>query len=129
MAAMSGHTPSDAYYLAAGSLITSCGWMDCILYALTRRVLVHNEPPAAAKRISHSGLNTQSQLYSASVRGVAAGDSIESMINGGMRLGEIKAEQTVEVTFSRLDDALLESGPDSGEGSRTAISSHGSESS
>src|ERR1700709_1409581 len=40
MAAMAGHDPPLWYYCFAGSLITSCGWLDTLLYTLTRRVFI-----------------------------------------------------------------------------------------
>ncbi|KAL5119522.1 hypothetical protein ACEQ8H_002587 [Pleosporales sp. CAS-2024a] len=43
MVAMAGHTPPNAFFLVAGALLTSCGWVDALLYTLTRRVLVNNE--------------------------------------------------------------------------------------
>ncbi|OCK83792.1 family A G protein-coupled receptor-like protein [Lepidopterella palustris CBS 459.81] len=43
MAAMTGTVLPDVYYCIAGSLLTSCGWLDAALYTLTRRVLVSNE--------------------------------------------------------------------------------------
>ena len=43
MAAMAGITLPDTYYCVAGSLITSCGWLDALLYTLTRRVIISTE--------------------------------------------------------------------------------------
>ncbi|KAH4005648.1 hypothetical protein HBH70_001620 [Parastagonospora nodorum] len=43
MVAMGGETLPDTFFVVAGSLLTSCGWVDAVLYALTRRVLVNNE--------------------------------------------------------------------------------------
>lgn len=43
MAAMSSDTLPEAYYLFAGALFTSAGWVDTVLYALTRRTLLFNE--------------------------------------------------------------------------------------
>lgn len=40
MVAMTGTPMPDAFFCIAGSLLTSCGWIDALLYALTRRVLV-----------------------------------------------------------------------------------------
>lgn len=43
MAAMTGVTLPDTYYCIAGSLMTSCGWLDALLYTLTRRALISTE--------------------------------------------------------------------------------------
>lgn len=55
MAAMTGMTISYWYYCLAGAAIASCGWLDVILYACTRRVLVFSDNPP---RIDDLGLNT-----------------------------------------------------------------------
>lgn len=57
MAAMTGVTLPDTYYCVAGSLITSCGWLDALLYTLTRRVLISTElmnKPNSRSTNSHS---------------------------------------------------------------------------
>lgn len=43
MVAMTGQAMPDTFFVVAGCLLTSCGWIDALLYALTRRVLVNNE--------------------------------------------------------------------------------------
>lgn len=43
MVAMGGKTLPDSFFIVAGALLTSCGWVDALLYTLTRRVLVNNE--------------------------------------------------------------------------------------
>lgn len=43
MATMTGRNLPIIYYCVAGSMMTSCGWVDALLYTLTRRVLVSNE--------------------------------------------------------------------------------------
>ena len=40
MVAMAGVKMPDVFFCIAGSLITSCGWIDALLYTLTRRVFV-----------------------------------------------------------------------------------------
>ena len=57
MAAMTGITLPDTYYCVAGSLMTSCGWLDALLYTLTRRVLISTElmnKPNSRSTNSHS---------------------------------------------------------------------------
>jgi hypothetical protein len=43
MVAMTGQPMPDLFYIIAGSLLTSCGWIDALLYTLTRRVLVSGD--------------------------------------------------------------------------------------
>tara|TARA_R110002003_G_scaffold288_4_gene18350 strand:+ start:16378 stop:17724 length:1347 start_codon:yes stop_codon:yes gene_type:complete len=43
MVAMTGKSLPDVFYIVAGCLLTSCGWIDALLYTLTRRVLVNND--------------------------------------------------------------------------------------
>ena len=43
MIAMTGHPMPDYFYVIAGCLLTSCGWIDALLYTLTRRVLVSGD--------------------------------------------------------------------------------------
>lgn len=55
MAAMTGNTIPYWYYCCAGASITSCGWLDVILYAFTRRAIVFSDAPSA---IDECGLET-----------------------------------------------------------------------
>jgi hypothetical protein len=43
MVAMTGKSLPDVFYLVGGALLTSCGWIDALLYTLTRRVLVSGD--------------------------------------------------------------------------------------
>jgi hypothetical protein len=45
MAAMAGNKLPMAFYGVAGSFLTSCGWLDTLLYTLTRRVFIKAERP------------------------------------------------------------------------------------
>ena len=42
MASMSGAKLPDSFFAFAGTMLTSCGWIDALLYTLTRRVLLTN---------------------------------------------------------------------------------------
>ena len=55
MASMTGRTIPYAYYCLAGSFITSCGWLDVLLYACTRRILIFRADPPS---IDDMGLDT-----------------------------------------------------------------------
>lgn len=43
MASYAGHNIPDVYWIAAGCFMTSCGWVDALIYTLTRRVLLKQE--------------------------------------------------------------------------------------
>ncbi|RMZ72181.1 integral membrane [Pyrenophora seminiperda CCB06] len=43
MVAMTGGSMPDSFYIITGCLLTSCGWVDALLYTLTRRVLVSGD--------------------------------------------------------------------------------------
>lgn len=43
----------DVFFCVAGTLLTSCGWIDALLYTMTRRVFVSNELSAGPR--THSG--------------------------------------------------------------------------
>ncbi|KAK5414624.1 hypothetical protein LTR06_004438 [Exophiala xenobiotica] len=45
MASMRGMAVPYWWFCLAGSAITSCGWLDVLLYAMTRRVLIFNHDP------------------------------------------------------------------------------------
>ena len=55
MAAMTGHLIPYWFYCVAGAAITSCGWLDVLLYAFTRCVLVFSDAPPP---IDECGLET-----------------------------------------------------------------------
>lgn len=43
MALYAGHNIPDVYWICAGCFMTSCGWVDALIYTLTRRVLLKPE--------------------------------------------------------------------------------------
>lgn len=55
MAAMTGVHVPYWYYCLAGAAITSCGWLDVVLYVLTRRALLFSETPPSRSSV---GLHT-----------------------------------------------------------------------
>ena len=48
--ANNGAPYSDAYACVAGAMITSCGWVDSLLYTLTRRRLLKDTMPNNSSR-------------------------------------------------------------------------------
>lgn len=55
MASMRGTVVPYWWFCLAGASITSCGWLDVVLYAMTRRVLIFSSDPPPADDI---GLDT-----------------------------------------------------------------------
>ena len=65
MASMAGVRIPYWFFIVSGSAITSCGWIDVLLYAVTRRVLVFSAdpPPKAAYGLDTFGWHKSSEFY------------------------------------------------------------------
>lgn len=65
MAAMGGIRVPYWYYCFAGAMITSCGWLDVVLYAITRRVLIFSKapPPMQDMGLNTFGFYPRSEFY------------------------------------------------------------------
>jgi len=75
MAAMAGHNPPTWYYCFAGSLITSCGWLDTLLYTLTRRVFIKQDQAArSARDLYHQNAGSFAASRASSQRGLSQFD-------------------------------------------------------
>jgi hypothetical protein len=55
----SKHVPDTKWFCFAGAMITSNGWLDVLLYTLTRRILLFSDEPPA-----DNGIETFSTLWS-----------------------------------------------------------------
>ncbi|KAI2463281.1 G protein-coupled glucose receptor regulating Gpa2-domain-containing protein [Annulohypoxylon bovei var. microspora] len=105
MASMSNNTPSDGYFLFAGGLFTCSGWVDAVLYTITRRALLSDELNVYGRRPSTIiGSGTRHTKDT----GFQRQSSTESILasNGFGSIGGIKMERTVKVEL-----ADVESGP------------------
>lgn len=60
MASMGGHPPSLARLCLSGAMITSNGWLDVLLYTLTRRIMVFSDEPPP----DDNGIDTFSTFWS-----------------------------------------------------------------
>ncbi|KAI1506172.1 G protein-coupled glucose receptor regulating Gpa2-domain-containing protein [Biscogniauxia marginata] len=103
MASMSGHEPSNAYYFFAGCLFTSCGFIDTLLYAFTRRTLLFNELDFVGH---HEPDRNDAQEPNS---GFPRHNSTDDMLaeTGFGNFGGIKMERTVKV---EMDDLGSEGG-------------------
>ncbi|KAI1841282.1 hypothetical protein JX265_005775 [Neoarthrinium moseri] len=97
MAAMSQDTLPDEYYLFAGALFTSCGWVDTILYAITRRSLLFKELDA------YNGQSTPE--YAHSSRRMPRQGSTESILaqTGFGQPSGIMMDRTVKIELDDLE--------------------------
>ncbi|KAJ4286270.1 hypothetical protein N0V90_013304 [Kalmusia sp. IMI 367209] len=64
MSAMGGHPPSYARLCLAGAMITSNGWLDVLLYTLTRRIMVFSDEPPP----DDNGINTFATFWDEKAR-------------------------------------------------------------
>lgn len=60
MATMSGHPPSLARLCLSGAMITSNGWLDVLLYTVTRRIMIFSDEPP----INDNGFDTFTTFWS-----------------------------------------------------------------
>ena len=61
MMAHNGKSYSDTFACVAGAMLTSCGWVDSLLYTLTRRRLLRETMPrdSTARRTATSDWDTE----------------------------------------------------------------------
>lgn len=75
MAAMSGEPPSLARLCLSGAMITSNGWLDVLLYTLTRRIMIFSDEPPA----DDNGFDTFSAFWTEKPRRFGGETTIEAM--------------------------------------------------
>ncbi|CAJ2510769.1 Uu.00g063940.m01.CDS01 [Anthostomella pinea] len=98
MASMSNNSLSDAYYLFAGGLFTSAGWVDTVLYAFTRRTILFNE----LDLMGHHQQDFDNR--GATGNFPRQGSTDDMLAEGGYgRFGGIKTERTVKVELDDLE--------------------------
>jgi hypothetical protein len=74
MAAMSNKPPSLARLCLAGAMITSNGWLDVLLYTLTRRIMIFSDEPPP----DNNGVDTFSAFWAQSEKRFGAACTIEA---------------------------------------------------
>ena len=84
---------SDQYALVAGAMITSCGWVDTLLYTLTRRRLLKDSMPQSSRREGSSnwdkGLGSQGITHTRTVT-VEGGQMMDTLDpRGAVRQGPV----------------------------------------
>jgi len=107
MASQSGRHVSDEYFAAAGACMASCGWIDVILYTITRRTIVFqsDEPSHHSKR-DNNNIPLPAMQYGNSAtigvgkkvgKGTQDSDSATSS-----QENIVKLEQVVQVTSEKM---------------------------
>ncbi|XXG98976.1 hypothetical protein Hte_005309 [Hypoxylon texense] len=104
MASMSNNELSDEYYLFAGALFTSSGWVDTILYTLTRRALLSDELNVYGRQPRPNTTNATTYGNDAGFQRQSSTDSILAK-NGFGSIGGIKMERTVKVELDDLESS------------------------
>jgi hypothetical protein len=76
MAAMRGnaHTPSLSRLCLSGAMITSNGWLDVLLYSVTRRIMIFSDEPPP----DDNGIDTFSAFWAEKPKRFGVGCIIES---------------------------------------------------
>jgi hypothetical protein len=74
MASMSNKPPSLERLCLSGAIITSNGWLDVLLYTLTRRMMIFSDDPPA----EDNGIDTFNLLWSTSPNRFGANTIIEA---------------------------------------------------
>jgi hypothetical protein len=74
MAAMSGNPPSLARLCLSGAMITSNGWLDVLLYTVTRRIMIFSDEPPD----DDNGIDTFSAFWADSGKRFGAAVKIEA---------------------------------------------------
>ncbi len=120
MAAMTGRNIPYAYYCIAGAMITSCGWLDVILYAVTRRVLIFSDTPPslddlgvdtfAIMQMDKGGIWGTHTVITGGLQNRRSPES-ESMDDlfrhSGTQPGLVKADTVVEVNSHPFPDGYV----------------------
>ncbi|KAI1373692.1 G protein-coupled glucose receptor regulating Gpa2-domain-containing protein [Hypoxylon crocopeplum] len=102
MASMSNNELSNEYYLFAGALFTCSGWVDTILYTITRRALLFDELNVYGRRTGANMGNGNMHGKDAGFQRQSSTDSILAS-NGFGPIGGIKMERTVKVELADIE--------------------------
>lgn len=113
MAAMSGRTVSPIYYLIAGSLMGSCGWIDALLYAFTRRRLLFvsaglkdertksRNDPTECSRMESRHSNDYSSMRNLNTKHTSSDEELSSDLAA---TGGVTQETTIHITSQLRED-------------------------
>lgn len=107
MAAMTGVRVPYWYFCLSGAAITSCGWIDVLIYAATRRALIlsHEPPPRDAHGLNTFGWYNTTNFYgtTTTIEGpLSHGKNFPKRFGRGMKLGS-PAPRTLRTRHSDED--------------------------
>jgi hypothetical protein len=119
MIAMTGKTLPETFFVVAGVLLTSCGWIDALLYTLTRRILVNNEISTGQYNqtvnatLTNAARPGDEQNYGltsmVSKEPIASTARTVTIVGGSHRLSRIVDHRRGRNTRSRHYDSMAES--------------------
>jgi hypothetical protein len=114
MSSLSGKKPSDKFLLFAGVCMTSCGWVDVILYLVTRRTIVYQQRSGnhsfaggtggiggIQMNASHPYGNSTTVGCVGPACGINRSEIREATSTASSQEGFVKLEQVVQVTIER----------------------------
>jgi hypothetical protein len=108
MASQAGKTLDDSVLIFAGACMASCGWIDVLLYLVTRRTILSLQSTnftSSGRDTEGIQMNTGKHIYGNHTV-VGAGDRDGDIMGtslAGSQEGIVKMEQVVQVT---IEDAV-----------------------
>jgi hypothetical protein len=105
MASMSNHQPSNARLCFSAIMITSNGWLDVLLYTLTRRIMIFSDEPPR----EDNGIDTFSPIWRDRPKRFGGHTTIETMASSARhkaknRSGHVRAGRGL-VSLSSRDES------------------------
>ena len=110
MAAQSGKRLSTNSLLFGGACIASCGWVDVLLYVVTRRTILSLQPSSSASRKANgmNGMNGMNGLNYGNITTIGGTRSSDGSSDNDSQVEFVKMERVVEVTVENATREELE---------------------
>jgi hypothetical protein len=108
MASQSGRHVSDDFFIAAGACMASCGWIDVILYTITRRTIVFQSDDLSNHTRQGDGNNISLPVRpygNSATIGVgkkSAKGTLDTESANSSQENIVKLEQVVQVTSEQM---------------------------
>ena len=104
MAAMSGHPASLKRLCLAGAMITSNGWLDVLLYTVTRRIMIFSDEPPP----DDNGFDTFAAFWAEKPKRFGAECTIEASGNNTETSNYRRKFSKVQDTLTSENDSALD---------------------